>query len=246
MNKIPIICFHGSPGLPEEFDKLSKLLPAYSFIKFVRKSYPKNEYIFKADNFSEESALNKEAIVMGYSWGNVSALQFTIKNLAFIKGLIIISPYIFPSRNSSSPFRKLLTLPLISSLFFSIFGRKIIKRMLINTSYPDLVPSEYKRLTNKLSEFKVLETSIKEKMENTKIKEILKKISESQIPVALIWGDNDLTGKESEQIMPIKSIMKPLLEARLENAGHALIFTRVEELSAYLEKFIKTLGKGER
>lgn len=239
MNKIPVICFHGSPGLPEEFDKLNKLLPAYSFIKFVRNGYPKNEYIFKADNFSENSVLNKEAIVMGYSWGNVPALQFTAKNLAFIKGLIIVSPYIFPSRSANRPFRKLLKLPLIGTLLFGIFGRKITEKIMINTSYPDPVPPEYVRLTSKLSRSKVLETSIKEKMENTKIKEVLKKISESQIPVALIWGDSDLTSKESEQIMPIKSIIEPLLEARLENAGHALIFTRVEELSEYLKKFLK-------
>lgn len=241
MNKIPIICFHGSPGVLEEFDKLSKLLPSHPFIKFVRNGYPKNEYIFKADNFSENTVLSKEAIVIGYSWGNVPALKFTVKNLAFIKGLVIISPYIFPNRNSNSPFRKLLTLPLIGTLFFGMFGRKIIEKMMLNTSYPGSVPSDYKRLVNKLSKSKVLETSIKEKAENIKIQEVIKKIGESQIPVALIWGDSDLTGRESEQVLPIKSIIKPLLEARLENTGHALVFTRTEELAEYLEKFLKKI-----
>lgn len=188
MNKIPIICFHGSPGVPEEFDKLNKLLPNYTFIKFVRNNYPKNEYIFKANNFSEKIALNKEAIVVGYSWGNVPALQFAVKNLAFIKGLIIISPYIFTNRSSNKPFRKLLALPLIGTFIFGIFGEKIIEKMMINTSYPQSIPSEYKRLVNKLSKSKVLETSINEKAENIKITELLKRIDDSHIPVALIWG----------------------------------------------------------
>ena len=242
MNKIPIICFHGSPGVPEEFNKLNKLLPNYQFIKFVREGYPKNEYIFKADNFSEDTNLNKEVIIVGYSWGNVPALQFASKNLAFIKGLVIISPYIFPYRNSSSPLRKLLTLPLIGTFLFGMFGKKVIEKMMKNTSYPESIPSDYKRLANKLSKSNVLETSIKEKAENIKIKEILKKIGESHIPVALIWGDSDSTGSENEQITPIKNTIKPFLEARLENAGHALVFTRVEELSEYLEKFLKKIN----
>lgn len=246
MNKIPIICFHGSPGVPEEFDKLNKLLPNYQFIKFVREGYPKNEYIFKIDNFSEDTTLNKEAIVVGYSWGNVPALQFAIKNLAFIKGLVIISPYIFPDRNSSSTFRKLLTLPLIGTFFFGMFGKKVVEKMMKNTSYPESIPSDYKKLVNKLSKSKVLETSIKEKTENIKIKEILKRIGESHIPVALIWGGRDVTGRESEQIASIKSIIKPILEVRLENAGHALIFTRAEELSKYIESFINKIDKGEK
>ena len=245
MNKIPIICFHGSPGEPEEFDKLNKLLPNYQFIKFAREGYPKNEYIFKTDNFSENTTLNREAIVVGYSWGNVPALQFTVKNLAFIKGLVIISPYLFPNRSSSNPFRKLLALPLIGTFFFRILRKKIIEKMMMNTSYPQIAPSDYKRLVNKLSRSKVLQMSIKEKAEDIKIKEILKRIGDSQIPIALIWGDSDLTGRESEQITPIKNIIKPFLEVRLENAGHALIFTRAEDLAEYLEKFIKKIEKGE-
>jgi len=246
MNKIPIICFHGSPGVPEEFDNLNKLLPNYTLIKFVRDGYPKNEYIFKADNFSESTVLNKETIVIGYSWGNVPALQFVVRNLAFIKGLVIISPYIFPDKNANSPFRKLLTLPLIGTLFFGIFGKKVIEKMMISTSYPQNVPPEYKRLVNKFSRSSVLQTSIKEKVENIKIKETLKSVAESQIPVALIWGDSDLTGNEKEQITPIKSIIKPLLEARLQNTGHALIFTKAEELSGYIKSFIMTVNKGEK
>lgn len=59
-------------------------------------------------------------------------------------------------------------------------------------------------------------------------------------------GGSDLTSKENEQITPIKSIIKPILEERLENAGHALIFTRSEKLSEYIEKFIRKIDKGEK
>lgn len=115
--------------------------------------------------------------------------------------------------------------------------------MLKKSSFPSLVPSSYQVLTDRLSSPSVLKAAIIEKDKNSLEEDILRCISDSKVPVAIIWGAKDLTSKEDKQITPIYRFIKPVLEKRLENTGHAIIFTNLRELVEFIQNFVKIINK---
>lgn len=178
---------------------------------------------------------------MGYSWGNVPALEYAAKNSKHVKGLILVSPYLYPGK---SMFRKILVLsPTFSDIIFTLFGKKIVSSILKKSSYPLSVPTNYQNLERKLSNSQVLTPAVIEKEKNYITDKVLKKISESKTPVAIIWGDKDLTSKENRQIVPVRRIIQPILERRLQNAGHAIPFTNTKDLAEFILAFIATVSQ---
>lgn len=109
--------------------------------------------------------------------------------------------------------------------------------MLVKSSSPTKVPLAYQRLVEILSQPQMLYTAITEK-QPLDVK-ILRKIALENVPVVLVWGENDLTSKEREQVFPIKNIITNLKEVRLENVGHAIPFTKPKALAEVINKFIK-------
>lgn len=215
-------------------------MPDSNIITFSRKGYPKKDN--KRNKYSfEDILISKDIIVLGYSWGNVPALKYTAKNSKHIKGLILVSPYLYPGK---SIFKRILVLfPVFSHVLFTLFGKRIVSSLLRKSSYPSSVPASYQNLAIKLSNPQVLTTAVIEKEKNHASDEDLKKISESKIPVAIIWGEKDLTSKENKQIFPIRRIIHPILEKHLRNAGHAIPLTNTEDLAEFIQTFIHDISK---
>lgn len=221
-----------------------KFLPNNQIITFSRKGYIEKGNNKNSHNF-EDIPLSKEIMVLGYSWGNVPALNFTAKNASHIKGIIIVSPYIYPT-NRTNIFKKILVSHPLSIIIFMLFGRRIISNMLRKSSYPSSVPASYQKLSRELSNPHLLEIAVIEKRKNFLRDEVLKKISEAKIPVAIIWGDKDLTSKENKQIFPIRRIIHPILEKHLSNVGHAIPFTNTKDLAEFIEAFVSIVNKGRK
>lgn len=234
ISELPIIYFHGSPGLPEEFAELAKFFPKNQITSFARKGYPNSE------DFQEVPA-SKDIIVLGYSWGNVPALKYIIKNIKHVKGFIMVSPYLYSKNNSL--ITGLVTLPILSDIIFPILGKRIINSMLKKTSFPLSVPSSYQDLVKKLAAPSILKAAILEKNKAVSIGNMFKEIRNSKIPVAIIWGSKDLTSREDKQITPIYGFIKPILEERLQNVGHAIIFTNPRKLAEFIKNFRNKIGK---
>lgn len=218
-----------------------KFLPDSHIIAFSRKGYPRKDNNKSKYSF-EDIPISKDIIVLGYSWGNLPALEYVAKNSKHAKGLILVSPYLYPSANV---FKKILVLfPIFSNVIFNLFGKKIVGSMLRKSSYPSSVPTNYQNLAKKLSDSQVLTTAVIEKEKNHITDKVLKKISESKTPVAIIWGDKDSTSKENEQIFPIRRIIHPIMEKHLRNTGHAIPFTDTKDLAEFIQTFIATVSKG--
>ncbi len=186
--------------------------------------------------------MSKDMILLGYSWGNVPALGYAAKNSKYVKGLILVSPYLYPS---VSVFKKILVLfPIFSNIIFTLFGKSIVRSILRKSSYPSSVPAHYQKLTRDLSDSRVLTAAMTEKKKNRMTDTVLRKINVSKIPVAIIWGNKDLTSKENEQIFPIRRIIHPVLEKHLPNAGHAIPFTNTKDLADFIQNFLTKINKG--
>lgn len=226
--------------MPEEFNDLITLLPQYRFITFPRKGYPKANH--GLDSFSENSTLTDDVILLGYSWGNVPALQFAFKNLKHVKAIIIVSPYLYPSQEPS--IKLIFSVPLVGKIILKFLGKRFVYNLLLKSSSPMKVPLAYQRLAKILSEPQMLYNAITEK--HPLDLKVLRKIAQENIPVVLVWGEKDLTSKEEEQILPIKNVVTNLIEIQLKDVGHAIPFTKPEALAEVINNFIHKLMKEKK
>lgn len=103
-------------------------------------------------------------------------------------------------------------------------------------------PLSYQRLVNILSQPQILYTAIIEKSPIDD--KVLKRLAQSNIPVALIFGEKDSTSKQSEQV--IKNMLEPLIEVQIKKAGHALPFTNPKELARAVNNFIVKLSQEKK
>lgn len=229
MNKtIVLMCFHGSPGAPDDFDSLTNKLENVKIIAVPR--YREN----KASNDDLSFGINKGVFVLGYSWGGVPAIDYAIKNHSLTKGIILVSPYLFPSK--SKVIKRIVDIPILGKYLLRLMGNKFIDNLLKKSSYPDHPPLAYTRLSSAYAP--ILKASIDEKTQGKDVVEMLKKLKKLSIPLFLIWGEKDLTSQESTQILPIRMNAHPFLEEKIKNAGHALIFTKPNEVAKLILKVI--------
>lgn len=158
----------------------------------------------------------------------------------FVKGIVLVSPYLYPSQGSS--IKLIFSTPLLGNIILRILGKKIINTMLIKSSSPMKAPLSYQRLVNILSQPQILYTAIIEKSPIDD--KVLKRLAQSNIPVALIFGEKDSTSKQSEQV--IKNMLEPLIEVQIKKAGHALPFTNPKELARAVNNFIVKLSQEKK
>lgn len=221
-----VICYHGSPGLPSEFMLFEKHSPRQRIIKIIRAGYGVRDKL-----------VDEDTILLGYSWGAVDAIQ-DATTYANVKGLILVSPYLFPERKLGPIKRKLLLAPLASDIFLAILGKKIIGKVLIETSAPDQVPSAYKEIAKQLATPKLLRKAALEKdISKQKLHAAIEALGSSNVPVAVIWGSQDRISKVAEHINYMRRYVNFSLKKRLETAGHAIVWTHPRELAIFVESF---------
>lgn len=223
-----IICFHGSPGSPEDFNGLKKYLGNVEVIAISR-------YIRKNVSKSTDSNNDKnKQLVLGYSWGGLPAINYAINNFQSISGIILISPYLFPTK--SKLIKNITDIPLLGKFLLKVMGKQFVGDLLKKSSYPDQPTSDYKRAS--YSYIPILKASIDEKSQKENAIELLRKTKKLSIPLILIWGESDLTSRESTQIQPIRINSRLILEEKIKYAGHALIFTKPKEVAEVIFKTI--------
>lgn len=87
-----LVCFHGSPGVPDEFEGLAESLPGMNVRAVVRHGYPAfRQYPRQAD-------LDEPCVVVGYSFGCVAALKAAAFRPKNVRAAILIAPYLFVER----------------------------------------------------------------------------------------------------------------------------------------------------
>ena len=115
-----LVCFHGSPGLPDEFEGLAESLPGVEVRAVVRYGYPS----FR--QYPRQGDLDERCIVVGYSFGCVAALKAAAYRPKNVEAAILIAPYLFVERPLGALKRALLATPGISTLLLRSAGPKAI------------------------------------------------------------------------------------------------------------------------
>lgn len=237
---LPLLCYHGSPGTPADFALLERELAPRRLLCPVRRGYPVDD----ADGPEPllQGAFTGEAIFCGYSFGGLPCLRDAAAREAGVAAAILISPYLFP-RKTGLMKRALVGAPGLGKALLRKKGPQIVEELLQKSSHPREVPAAYRELAPRLARPERLARSVQEREEpGLDVREALRRIAAKKIPLALLWGAEDQTSSEAEQVAPVRALVPGLFERRLDTAGHALPWTHPAELADAIGEFLGAIG----
>ncbi len=220
-NDLPILCYHGSPGTLDDFAELTRELPERNLVPQPRAA----------------SAPAGPAIYCGYSWGNVPCIRDAAANEE-ARGVILIAPYLFPA-GAGLLKKAVLGAPLLGKALLKKKGPQIVEELLVKSAHPAEVPASYRALAPRLSQPEVLRQAVQEKEKpGVDVLAALRALAKREVPLALLWGAQDQTSAEAQQVAPAREAAPGLFERKLEQAGHALLWTHPRELAAAIGEFL--------
>ncbi len=227
-NDLPILCYHGSPGTPDDFAELAKELSDQRLVPLQRAGYPDD---------GGASAPAGPAIYCGYSWGTVPCIREALANEA-AGGVILIAPYLFPT-GAGLLKKAVLGTPLLGKALLKKKGPQIVEELLVKSVHPAEVPASYRALAPRLSQPEALRCAVLEKEKpGVDVLAALRALAGREVPLALLWGAQDQSAAEAQQVAPVREAVAGLFERRLEPAGHALLWTHPRELAAAIGEFL--------
>ncbi len=222
------ICYYGSPGTGDDFSLLKGELP-------------RSQFLIQEKNEKIKLNSNEKSIVLAYSWGAVRALNDVVKNMDSVSAVILISPYVFPSKVSFIK-KIILKIPYLGDLILNSKREKAIDDFLKNSSYPKEIPNIYGQQKEKLMDLDLLKGSILEKDQIIiPSKKDLLKLKEKSIPVFVIWGNHDKSSTKNEQIDPLRTYLKIERLSIIEDGGHALVWTHPKKIAENILDFLRSI-----
>jgi len=230
-NSLPILCYHGSPGTPDDFAELAKELPDQRLVCLQRAGYPDD------GGGARQGEQTGPAIYCGYSWGTVPCLKDAAASEE-TRGVILIAPYLFPSGQGLLK-KAVLGAPLLGKALLKKKGPQIVEELLVKSAHPAEVPKSYRALAPRLSRPEVLRQAVQEKEKpGVDVLQALRTLAEQKVPLALLWGAQDQSSAEAQQVAPAREAAPEIFERRLEAAGHALLWTHPKELAGAIRDFL--------
>lgn len=224
-----IVAHHGSPGSDKDFNQLKKHLVNLEIIPFDRVLRQ------KARGFEEAE------IQLGYSFGCVHALNAAVKNKK-TKLVILIAPYLFPTKKPSGLMKGLLISDLFRNLALPALAKKTMDKMVHASTHPLKPSNDYLQCAKEYLNAERLSLSILEKdIEHTSVMKDLEYLRDQKIPVYVIIGELDQTSytgiNKEQQINPLLPF-KNIVIKTLKDGPHALLWTHTEELAIKLNEAI--------
>ena len=239
MGRMKVLCYHGSPGTCDDFNEVAKEVQDLDLLAVARKGYPPPKEIPHREG--EAVSMKEPVILLGYSWGCVSAIMDAEKSVDEVQALVLISPFL--GGGDLGAFKSfILSHPLLGKPLIALSGAKVVRKLLDKSSHPQKPPSSYEALAPALSSFQVLSRAGLEKSKGTLgLRLACEKIKKAEIPVLLIWGAQD--GNEGSQnfAASIQELLSPRRSEKIEDGGHALLWTHPKEVGTTIDEFLSAL-----
>lgn len=226
-----LLCFHGSPGLPEDFQFLQSGSSSFTLLAGARKGYPGHQSIPKKGDGLR--------IVVGYSWGVRAAIEWAEEHPDSVDGFVLISPYLKlkADRRNGVLKKTLISLPFIGKWILAAAAPTAIGDFIKNSSYPSEAPEFYLAQKACLSNPKIILASILEKTEKRITFAALNRKLCTK-PALIVWGIGDKTNDEAADVSPLRGFFQGHKEVKIKNSGHALVYTHPQILLEEVQKFL--------
>lgn len=237
-----LVCFHGSPGTPDDFLELEPYFRGFHFERPVRPGYPDASF-FRSTLCKGRS---DGRILVGYSWGCLAALREAAEFPTRVAAIILISPYLYP-QPASLVLRTLIRTPLLGNALLARRGPAIVEQLLTRSASPIAVPDSYRQLAPRLARPASLRAAVLEKSEpGMSADDALDLVREWEIPLAMIRGADDQVSPADEQIIPVRHRAPGFIEYCFDNAGHALLWTNTKEVANAIHHVFRRLKPPRR
>lgn len=235
---VKVVCYHGSPGVPQEFDELSRRIAAYPVEAVVRDGYP------GMAGYRAEGAIREPAVLIGYSWGCVAALRAAVRDRAQVRALGFVAPYLIPQGALAASAKVLLTIPLVGGAVLRASGPRRIAELLVKSCAPAAIPEAYRSIAPLLARPASLRAAVFEKeAPELDVAGAVAELAAAGVSFGVLWGTGDQTSSEDVQVAPLRTWLKLAVDQRLEGAGHAIPWTHPAELARFVEDLIRTSVK---
>lgn len=208
----PIIGFHGSPGMPEDFSALAETLG-----KFIQMP-------------GETDFLSANAL--GYSWGCVRLIEECVKK-GMPKSVVLVAPHFFPKKRAGILKKFILSIPFLRDAVLRRKAPAIVGEFLQNSCSPDPVPAFVLSLAERYENPELLARAILDKetlrMDEPMKRKFLARAEAAGTAVTLVVGLSDPTSTVDQwRWLTSLSHFKKI---EIPSAGHALIWTHRDELA---------------
>jgi pimeloyl-ACP methyl ester carboxylesterase len=184
-------------------------------------------------------SLDEAQVVVGLSMGGPIAASYQSRNADKVKGLILVAPEIKTSGvNDIFP----LNLPGVGEyLMFAVMEPYVLPRLQTNDFYqPELFP-DWEEIYREQFLYKGTGQALLSTVRNLvdlRPEEIYAEVNDLEIPVLLIWGEDDQT-IGWDQILILKEILPDLDLRVIENAGHLVNYEKAVEINPLFFEFLK-------
>lgn len=208
----PVVGFHGSPGLPEDFSALAETLG-----KFIQMP-------------GETDFLSANAV--GYSWGCVRLLDECVKQ-GMPKSVTFIAPYFFPKKRAGFVKRGFLSIPFLRDAVLKKKAPAIVGQFLQTSCAPDPVPAFVLSFTERYESTELLARAVLEKealrVDEPMKRKFLARAEAAGTEITVVVGDSDSTCTPAQ--WEWLSNLSRYKKVEIPSAGHALIWTHRNELA---------------
>lgn len=233
---LTIVCHHGSPGTPREFDLVAAALPDRVFLPVSRPGYPA---------YTSAPYMPERAVHLGYSWGCVAALRAAVRDTARIAGVLLLAPFVSAS-NVGLVARTILRVPVLGD---RVLARKlpgIVEELLEKSCRPDPVPDFYRDVVSPRLTTAAVKSAILEKtVEGISVSSALSILRGAGVPLGIVWGDRDTLAPPAKHVEPLKREAAPVFAQVIAGGGHALHLTRPKQVAAAIDSFLAKLQSGD-
>ncbi|CAN5196696.1 alpha/beta hydrolase [soil metagenome] len=247
----PLVLLHGDGAMAEDFE-LSGLPAAaagnYRVISFDRPGYG---YSQRPDSRQwtaiEQAALLRQAldqlgvqnpVVLGHSWGNFVALAMALEYPAYVKSLVLLSGYYYPSLRLDAELLATPALPVVGTLMrhtvSPVSGRMMWPGISKKLFAPAEIPSRWDQfpvwLTLRASQLKA--SAAESGMMVPSAKLLYKRYRELKMPILIMAGSGDRIVSPKKNAQRLHDEL-PHSELRIkEGIGHMIHYACADEIAA--------------
>lgn len=244
-----VVMIHGNAGALEDFalGTIGLLCSDYRIVAVDRTGHGKSQRLsgrtptldYQADLLHQTLAqlgITKPLLV-GHSWGAALALAYTLKYRADVSGMVLLAPAAYEDKDTPKFVRMVTRPPVIGDATLTIgkifFGRHMLKQELARAFYPEPVPQDYLRMaaSSWLSRQHLKSYLEDEWTLNASLKNLSKRYSEIQVPVAIVTGDEDKVVPPKENAYRLSAAIPQAKLIELKGVGHEIPQTHPEVIS---------------
>lgn len=250
-----LVLLHGNGVLANDFDTSGVALRAaerYRVISFDRPGYGYSErprttiWTPAAQARLLHKALRQigidNPVVMGHSWGTLVALSMALEFPAYVRGLVLLSGYYYPSMRLEVPLFAQPAIPLLGDLLrftVSPLLSRLMWPMMSRTLFSPLaVPERFRRLPvwMMLRPSQLRASAAESAMMVPAVMQLRKHYPELTVPVKIIAGRDDRFVDARHNSARLREAV-PNSDLRLEpGVGHMIHYAAVDDIVAAVDE----------